>query len=390
MFGKPDTIFVSVASYRDDVCNSTLQSLFSMADKPTRVFVGVCQQNKEGDGECDKGFEHSANVKMLRIPYFEAKGPTYARYLCSTLWNKEEYFLQVDSHSKFVKGWDTLCIQMIKDIKNNGLSRKPVLSHYPKEIESYESETDESKWVVPRICKSFFNDRGMLSFMGAQNLDTKKDFYKTPYVSGGMVFCESKFLKELPFDPNLPYLFVGEEILHSVRFYTNGWDVFTPNQNIVYHEYTRANKPKIWTDNPTYSDMDAFNKVKHYLRFINDDIRQLPEHVSVNMDKYGLGTKRSLESYWKFTGIDTKKQTVSTNFCEPGNVATAEDIEKSSEMRWKEGFENQYSEFNTTYPFIQLIGGYKWTQWIILFLFVVTVIFIYTVIFCNVCKKRLR
>ena len=396
MFGKPDTIFVSVASYRDEVCNSTLQSMFSMADKPERVFVGVCQQNKEGDGECDKGFEHSANVSMLRIPYFEAKGPTYARYLCSTLWNKEEYFLQVDSHSKFVKGWDTICIQMINEIKNKGLSRKPVLSHYPKEIESYESETDETKWTVPRICKSFFNDRGMLSFMGAQNLDTKKEFYKTPYVSGGMVFCESKFLKELPFDPNLPYLFVGEEILHSVRFYTNGWDVFTPKQNIVYHEYTRANKPKIWTDNPTYSDMDAFNKVKKYLHFINDDVKELPEHVSVNMDKYGLGTKRSLESYWKFTGIDTKKQTVSTNFCQPGNVATTEDIEKSSELRWKEGFENQsqnlsYSEFNSTYPFIKLIGtGYNFNQWILLFLFAVTVFFVYTVIFCNVCNKRFR
>jgi hypothetical protein len=142
--------------------------------------------------------------------------------------------------------------------------------------------------------------------------------------------------------------------------------------------------------------MDAFNKVKQYLQFINDDVRQLPEYVSVNMDKYGLGTKRSLESYWKFTGIDTKKQTVSTNFCEPGNVATADDIEKSSELRWKEGFENQslsyseFNEFNSIYPYIQLIGGYNWSQWIILFLFVVTVIFIYTVIFCNVCKKRFR
>jgi hypothetical protein len=388
MFGKLDTIFVSVASYRDEVCISTLQSMFSMADKPDRVFAGVCQQNKEGDGECDKGFEHSANVKMLRIPYFEAKGPTYARYLCSTLWNKEEYFLQVDSHSKFVKGWDTLCIQMIQDIKKQGLSKKPVLSHYPKEIESYEGETEESKWVVPRICKSFFNTRGMISFMGAQNMDTQKEFYQTPYVSGGMVFCESTFLKELPYDPNLPYLFVGEEILHSIRFYTNGWDVFTPNQNIVYHEYTRANKPKIWTDQK-YSDEDAYNKVKKYLHFVNEDVKQLPESVTVNMDKYGLGTRRTLESYWKFSGIDINKQTVSTNFCQPDNVASAEDIEKSSENRWKpEGFQNySYSDFNSTYPYIGLIGTYDINIFIIIFLLLLTFYFVYKVAFCKICKK---
>jgi len=394
IFSKPGTIFVSIASYRDEVCNSTLKSLFSMADKPDRVFVGICQQNKEGDGECDAGFENSANVRMLRIPYFEAKGPTYARYLCSTLVNREEFFMQVDSHSKFVKGWDTLCINMIQDIKKKGLSKKPVLSHYPKEIESYEGETDETKWVVPRICKSFFNNRGMLSFMGAHNLDTNKEFYKTPYVSGGMVFCESSFLKELPFDPNLPYLFVGEEILHSIRFYTNGWDVYTPNQNIVYHEYTRANKPKIWTDNPTYRDDPAFNKVKHYLQLVNQDLGQLPEEVTVNMDKYGLGKIRTLESYWKFAGVDVKNKTVSSNFCEPNNVATADDIEKSSEDRWKtaEGFQNlSYSDFNSAYPYMYRMNkGGDISIFIILFLFTITVFFLYYVVFCSLCKKKIR
>ena len=358
---KPNTIFVSVASYRDDVCNSTLKSLFKMADDPKRVFVGICQQNKEGDSDCGQDFMDSPNVRMLRIPYYEAKGPTYARYLCSTLWNGEEYFLQVDSHSKFVKGWDTLCIQMIEEIKSQGLSQKPVLSHYPKEIKEYDNQDDKNKSIVPRICKSFFNNRGMLSFMGALELDTQGQYYNTPYVSGGMVFCESTFLKELPFDPNLPYLFVGEEILHSVRFYTNGWDVFTPNQNIVFHEYTRENKPKIWTDNPTYSDEPAFNKVKQYLQLIHQDANKLPPDVSINMDKYGLGKKRSLEDFWKFTGIDTQKKTVSTNFCEPENKATPDDIEKSDEERWvkegeKEGMQNGINLFNnetifTLFPF---------------------------------------
>ena len=384
-FNKPRTIFVSVASYRDDVCNSTLQSLFSMADKPENVFVGICQQNKKGDDECNKGFEDSPNVRIIRIPYYEAKGPTYARYLCSTLLGNEEFFLQIDSHSKLVKGWDTLCMQMIQEIKDKKLSKKPVLSHYPKEIESYESETDQSKWVVPRICKSFFNKRGMISFMGSQNLNTQQEYYNTPYVSGGMVFCESKFVNEMPFDPNLPYLFTGEEILQSVRFYTNGWDVFTPNQNIVYHEYTRANKPKIWTDNPTYSDMDAFNKVKQYLHLINEDVKQLPESVTVNMDKYGLGTTRTLESYWKFAGIDTANQIVSTNFCQLNNVATKEDIEKSSENRWteKEGF-TTYSTFNDEYPYIQRIKhGNNTFLLFFLFLLLVGIVFLLS-------KKRFR
>ena len=111
---KKDTIFVSIASYRDSVCNSTVKSLLESADNKNRVFVGICQQNKDGDEDCLLSFEESPNLKIIRIPNTEAKGPTYARYLCSTLWDNEEYYFQIDSHTRFVKHWDTKLINMIK------------------------------------------------------------------------------------------------------------------------------------------------------------------------------------------------------------------------------------------------------------------------------------
>ena len=46
---KINTIFVSIASYRDNVCTKTLQSLYEMADDPKRVFVGLCQQNNNNE-----------------------------------------------------------------------------------------------------------------------------------------------------------------------------------------------------------------------------------------------------------------------------------------------------------------------------------------------------
>jgi [Skp1-protein]-hydroxyproline N-acetylglucosaminyltransferase len=326
----PNTIFVSIASYRDDVCTTTIDSLYSMADKKENVFVGICQQNSPGDPGCvSEKYKNNPNIRIIRLPHFEAKGPTYARHLCSTLWNGEEYYFQVDSHTKFVKGWDTLCIRMIQDIKAQGLSQKPVLSHYPKEISKYEEYNDSLRYNVTRICKSFFNKRGMLSFMGAEEIDTKNKPYMTPYIAGGMMFCESYFLKEVPFDPNLPFLFVGEEILHSVRFYTHGWDIFTPTENIVFHEYTRADKPKIWTDNPYYSDLPAFAKVQHYLKLVNES--QIQDYLKFNLDKYGLGTSRTLEEYYEFAGIDVANKKVYKNFCREHNLASEEDILMSNE-----------------------------------------------------------
>jgi hypothetical protein len=330
---KKDTIFVSVASYRDDVCNTTLKSIYENASNPNNIFVGICQQNKDGDPDCLMGFENNPNIKIIRIPYTEAKGPTYARYICSTLWDGEEYFMQIDSHTKFVKGWDTKCIDMIKRIKSTGLSMKPILSHYPKEIKHYKENNDKYRHSVPRMCKSFFNSRDMLSFMGAEILDTKDDFYNTPYIAAGMMFSEAYFLNELPFDPELPYLFVGEEILHSIRFYTHGWDIFTPSENVIYHEYTRADKPKIWTDQK-YSDQDAFEKVKYYIGLVDNDSK-VPEYLKPNMNKYGLGNVRTLQDYYNFAGIDTQNRLVRKNFCKKDNQATEDDILKSNEKNNK-------------------------------------------------------
>jgi hypothetical protein len=345
---KKDTIFVSIASYRDPVCNSTLKSLLDNASEPKKIFIGICQQNdNKEDQDCLENYENNPNIKIIRIPYYEAKGPTYARYLCSTLCNGEEYFLQIDSHTKFVKNWDKKCKDMIKEIKDKGLSKKPVLSHYPKEIKDYDNYDQNSKkdtQSVPRMCKSFFNNRDMISFMGAEIIDTNGEYYQTPYVAGGMMFCESSFLDELPYDPDLPYLFVGEEILHSIRFYTNGWDIFTPKENIVFHEYTRSDKPKIWTDNTTYSDKNAFEKVKYYIGLYNNNSK-ISKDLKNNLKHYGLGSDRSLNDFYKYAGVITKNKIVKKNFCKKNNIATPEDIFNSNEKNHGKKFDkDEYDE----------------------------------------------
>lgn len=314
-----ETIFISVASYRDDECPSTLEHIFYNADNPSRVFVGVCQQNDTSDIECTlPKKELLNNIRTIHLKHHEAKGPTWARYLCSTLYNNEDYFFQIDSHTKLRKGWDTKCINMIKKIKESGISQNVVLSHYPAAWETYGDENIG----VTRICKSFFNERGMISFQGAMHIKTD-EFVQTPYVTGGFLFSEGKMIKDVPYDPYLDYLFVGEEILHSIRIWTSGYDIFTPNENIAYHEYTRSEKPKIWTDKK-YTDEEAFEKVKELIGLKGAS-------GLYNDYKYGLGDKRSLEDYYKFAGIDIKNKEVTSDFCQ-AKIEKFENTEKTETL----------------------------------------------------------
>ncbi len=304
-----DSIFVSIASYRDLDCINTVISCFKFAKHPENIFIGICQQNKDTDKDFfdDYPIEYEPfikNIRIIRIPHFEAKGPTYARHLCSTLWNGEDYYLQLDSHIRFVKDWDQLTINMIKRIQHETSNEKIILSYYSKTLDEYGKEHYST---TPIITKIFVNDGGMISFNAFEVTQNKEELpTKTGFIGAGFVFGPSKFLSDVPFDPNLPYLFVGEEILLSARFYTNGYDIFSPNENIVFHKYERKGEPKFWED-IRYNSNDATKKVKNILKLSNDPI---PDSLNINIDKYGLGKQRSLEEFYKFIKFDISTKTV--------------------------------------------------------------------------------
>lgn len=333
---KKNTIFVSVASYRDKVCPTTLESIYKNARRPELVFVGICQQNdRKQDIDCvEEGLKSMSrfknNVRVLRIGHNDAKGPTYARFLCSALYQDEEYYLQIDSHCKFIKNWDIYLIDMIQDLKRAGVP-KPVLSHYTPTYESYKKNGDDGQ--ITTICESWFTDKNLISLKGANWTSPQKLPQPNAYIAAGMFFCEGKFLEEVPFDPELDFLFIGEELLLSVRFYTHGWDIFTPNKNTIYHLYTRKDEPKYWENKGIHSDQ-ASQKAR-YLLGLDKDISKLNDRQIYSLQFYGLGTERSLKDYYKHAGIDVQNKKVLKNMCQENNVPLPDSPKNNKTKRHK-------------------------------------------------------
>ena len=65
------------------------------------------------------------------------------------------------------------------------------------------------------------------------------EFMESPFVGAGFQLSGADVLLEVPFDPKLDMLFVGEEILYSARLWTRGWDMYAPDMNLVWHHYNR-------------------------------------------------------------------------------------------------------------------------------------------------------
>jgi hypothetical protein len=117
------TIFLSLASYRDENCPNTIKEAFGKAKNPNKLFVGLVQQNchancrsgilvgggteevppdedcKKAFCESDAGRELCANghIRVLEIDEPESLGPYAARYFASKLWYGENWFMQTDA-----------------------------------------------------------------------------------------------------------------------------------------------------------------------------------------------------------------------------------------------------------------------------------------------------
>ncbi|EFA81998.1 GlcNAc transferase [Heterostelium album PN500] len=325
------TIFVSMAAYRDKFCSDTLNYLFENAQHPENVFVGLVDQGSElldqettpkypdwPNSHCYRGLNLppelvKTNIRRVAMEIKDSAGPTKARYEASLLYRNETYYMQIDSHLRFIKHWDTYILSnhwSLRDLApagKNGIPRA-ILSHYPP---PYEADTpglphdDQSQ--VPKLCKAVFNGRGLITF-NAYTLRATKIPAESPFVAAGFFFGTGEFLETVPYDPHLPNMFEGEEILHTVRMYVNGYRFFAPTINICYHYYTRQGQPKFWEDNNKYwVDMqNSVDRAKYILGLNNTEL-DLSQAKYQDIDRYNIENKTLVSEYWKHYEIDFEK-----------------------------------------------------------------------------------
>eukprot|EP00877_Chromochloris_zofingiensis_P000524 jgi/Chrzof1/10472/UNPLg00399.t1 len=307
------TIFVIITSYRDPECKKTLNELFTKAEFPQRIFVGSTEQRAYANESClPPDIKFKSQVKLVNLPMTVQEGHIWSHYVASKLYSGQDYVLQVDAHTKLRPKWDSALISML----NRCPSKKPVLTHYPFDYEEYDSNSSS----VPVMCSGTFNERGLFRFESKVVSLTEAALTPVPFVAGGFMFTLGSMLREVPYDPNYPFLWEGEEFLFSARLWTSGYDAFTPDTNVVFHQYMTDGIPRamVWSDVPNWSERQhgAEEKWRYML-----GLKPVPANFSDiqkrELQDYGLGKERTLKQYLEFAGLDLVKQTVKSEvkFC---------------------------------------------------------------------------
>ncbi len=297
---EDDTIFVQIASYRDPQLVPTLDDLFEKADTPENLHITIAWQTSEEDiwDNLDK-YSSDERVHIIKIPYQEAKGVCWARNLVQQNYKGERYTLQLDSHHRFVKGWDTELIDMFKSLQGQGI-KKPLLTAYAP---SFDPENDPEGRVREPWKMDFdrFTPEGIIFFLPSTIEQANSLTQPVParFYSAHFAFTSGEFSKEVQHDPS--FYFHGEEISISVRAFTHGYDLYHPHKTLVWHEYTRKGRTKHWDDDHTWSTANQYTH-KRVKQLLGTDGEAFTNDFGI----YGLGRHRSLEEYEKYAGIRFK------------------------------------------------------------------------------------
>ena len=320
-----DTIFVSIASYRDPECHETVFDCLEKSACPLRVHVGVCQQNYEVDLDVMEGYKrlakkrgtgnYSEQIRVLRMDAGQARGPTYARSLIEQkLFQGERFYLIVDSHMLFTEGWDVQLISMLKQCP----SVKSVITMYPADFTRRPSPKQRrraQKVQKPSFLrfKKFHERTGMVEIEGPvfDNMPTTPQ--PSLFWAGCCSFSYSNMIQEVPYDPLLPYVFIGEEISMAARLYTHGFDLYTPTSMVMFHRWQRL-RPTFWELFSSTGDVH-----RHRQSLEEQGYRRLRHLFGLQplldtdppLGPYGLGKTRSLADFQRFCGVDLLLQTVS-------------------------------------------------------------------------------
>lgn len=291
------TIFVSISSYRDQELKPTILDILEKSSGNHNITFGVHISYLE---ESEIDLPDLSNIKYIASKVPENIGVGSGRYISHNFYNNEDFYLQCDSHSRFIKNWDEVAISSILNYQSQGIL-KPLLSMYPanywyKDLTFTKIETDiidisyKTNISFNEKPEDFKNLRipSQLAVPSNDNIFTKS-------VSAGCIFTIGPFMA-----PNKNMAFWGEEILMAARAYTHGYDLMVPKQQFMYHLYYNWANPEInrrkifWEDFP--EQFELMNKASRDLIYVV---------LTKGLTGEGLlGTERTLSEYGVFAGLD--------------------------------------------------------------------------------------
>lgn len=138
------SIFVSIISYRDDSVIDTIHSLFNNAKRPENIFISVAVSERMARRESwideleiiSKKFKDNLTLSMTNCNKNTSIGQL--RKKADEAYNKQDYYLSINSRTEFDPYWDDILIKQYIDTKNIFLDTDILITADPRKYLPHE------------------------------------------------------------------------------------------------------------------------------------------------------------------------------------------------------------------------------------------------------------
>ena len=246
----PD-IYAQIPAYRDSELAATLRSLYAKAVQPQRLRVRVLWQRGPGDA-LPADVLALPNLEIEAVPAAESQGCNWARRRLQAAWRNERYTLLLDSHHRFVRGWDDLAVGMLEQLRRDGVV-KPLLTAY---LPKYQPADDPAgRGRRPYKIYPLSREEGVLTRLTSfpiRGWTTLARPVPADFLSLHFILADGRFNDEAPFDSAI--YFFGDEVMASVRAFAAGYEMFHPHRIVGWHAYDRSRRVPHWAEHDDWHE----------------------------------------------------------------------------------------------------------------------------------------
>lgn len=300
------SIFIQITSYHDYELEKTIKDAIAKSSEQTELRFGIHSIFYKENAWIEP-VKQISNVKLIESKAPDNLGMGVGRSIAHDLYAGEDYYFQIDAHSRFDPNWDTFLINEVETHKASGF-KKPLITQYPKPFwyDGDEEKINQHEEVVTQFYWKF-KDRFKNNRTPMQGtvLNPKGNIFSIS-VSGGSIFTEGEFLK-----PNKLIFSDGEEIFMAARAYTHGYDMFVPSNMFMYHLYHGTEGKNL--RRLVYPDWPQQSSILNELS--TNEIRLVLSGDGI-VGEGRLGTERTLSEYGKFCGLDFVNGEILDNYYE--------------------------------------------------------------------------
>jgi hypothetical protein len=286
------SIFIQISAYEDHELHKTIIDCIKKSSGNNELHFGINVVFKDYDMLIP--LVPNLKVKKSKAPLNLGVG--IGRYIANQFYEGQDFYLQVDAHTRFTHNWDESIIDSYNLYKKQGCN--PVLTAYPSPY--WYIDGKEKLEENPGLNAIDFRLENIelfkkTKFFHQYSKPTEESIF-TKSISGGSVFSSGSIASILP---NKKMFNWGEEMLYAARLFTHGYDLMIPQKQYLYHLYYSHENPENNFRSLSGSDFSA--EVSKIEQESNKEIYKIITNNIIS--DQGLGDKRTLDDYWFYIGL---------------------------------------------------------------------------------------